>query len=206
MTRSTTPVLSRVTVYCGSASGNNPSYTRLAEETGIALAHAGIELVYGGGGIGLMGAVARSAKSHGGRVTGIITEQFLKLEQGWTGCDELIVVPSMAERKHILIERADAFLVLPGGLGTYEEFFETLVGRVIGRHPAPIGLLDQDGYFEPLEQLLDHAVASGFARKAARACVVRGSTAHELLERFRTMESLAHSANDFLPMHGHSGS
>ncbi len=152
-----------------------------------------------------MGELARAAKGSGGRVTGIITEQFLKLEQGWNGCDELVVVPTMAERKHELITRADVFLVLPGGFGTYEEFFETLVGRVIGRHPAPIGLVDHNGFFQPLDTLLNHAVASGFARAAARECVVRGTCPREVLRHCEGMLGSAHDVQAFLPMHGRGG-
>ncbi len=197
--------IARVTVYCGSAPGDDPAFVRLARETGEAIAKDGLELVYGGGGIGLMGELARSAKASGGRVTGIITEQFLKLEQGWTGCDELVVVPTMAQRKNELIARADAFLVLPGGFGTYEEFFETLVGRVIGRHPAPIGLVDHGGFFQPLETLLDHAVSSGFARAAARHCVVRGTCPREVLRRCEGMLVASHEIQALLPMHGRGG-
>ncbi|MDA0803718.1 MAG: TIGR00730 family Rossman fold protein [Planctomycetota bacterium] len=194
--------IKRVTVYCGSATGTDPAFLELARLTGEAIAGDGLELVYGGGGIGLMGELARAAKGAGGRVTGIITEQFLKLEQGWTGCDELVVLQTMAQRKHELIKRADAFLVLPGGLGTYEEFFETLVGRVIGRHPAPIGLIDTGSFFEPLEALLDHAVSHGFARAAARACVVRGTCPRSVLRQCESMLGMDHDVTALLPMHG----
>lgn len=194
-----------MTVYCGSAAGDDPAYLDLARATGEAIAGFGMELVYGGGGIGLMGELARSAKGRGGRVVGIITQQFLELEQGWTGCDELVVVPTMAERKHELITRADAFLVLPGGFGTYEEFFETLVGRVIGRHPAPLGLVDHDGYFEPLESLIDHAVSHGFARAAARRCVVRGTCPRSVLAACAERLGESHDVRAMLPMHGSGG-
>ncbi len=194
--------ITAITVYCGSALGRNPGYESCAREVGRELARRGLTLVYGGGGIGLMGTVARSAKDAGGTVVGIITEQFLKLEQGWQGCDELIVVPGMRERKALLESRAQAFLVLPGGFGTYEEFFETFVGLIIGRHPAPIGLLDVDGYFDPLCQLLDHAVEEGFARPAARSLVLRDTDASRLVDRMMRLEEHLPDPVDMLPMYG----
>jgi len=194
--------ITAITVYCGSALGRDPAFEARARNVGKELARRGLTLVYGGGGIGLMGTVARSAKDAGGTVVGIITEQFLKLEQGWQGCDELIAVPGMRERKALLESRAQAFLVLPGGFGTYEEFFETFVGLIIGRHPAPIGLLDVDGYFDPLCQLLDHAVEEGFARPAARSLVLRDTDASRLIDRMMRLEEHLPDPVDMLPMHG----
>ncbi|MFM1882418.1 MAG: hypothetical protein RJA05_827, partial [Planctomycetota bacterium] len=194
--------ITAITVYCGSALGRDPGYAACAEAVGRELARRGITLVYGGGGIGLMGTVSKACKQAGGRVEGIITEQFLKLEQGWQGCDELVVVPGMRERKALLESRAQAFLVLPGGFGTYEEFFETFVGLIIGRHPAPIGLLDVDGYFDPLCELLDHAVEEGFARPAARSLVLRDTDAVRLIDRMQRLEENLPDPVTMLPMHG----
>lgn len=116
-----------------------------------------------------MGVIARSAKAHGGRVEGIITSKFLRLEQGWDGCDELVVVETMRERKRQLAERADAFVVLPGGLGTFEEFFEILVGRQIGDHHKPIGIVNDRGYYDPMLAMIDHSIEHRFVKPATRA-------------------------------------
>ncbi len=196
------PTLDAITVYCGSALGRDPRYAECARAVGRELARRNITLVYGGGGIGLMGEAAQACKAAGGTVVGVITEQFLTLEQGWQGCDELIVVPGMRERKAILESRANAFLVLPGGFGTYEEFFETFVGLIIGRHPAPIGLLDVGGYFDPLCTLLDHAVEEGFGRPAARKLVLRDDDAPRLIDRMIALESNLPDPFEMLPMHG----
>ena len=131
------PVLRSLTLYCSSSTSLDPHFAVAAREAGRLAAERGMTLVYGGGGIGLMGEAARAAKAAGGRVEGVITQKLLDYEQGWDGCDEMIVVDTMRERKRILMERGDAFLVLPGGLGTFEEFFETLVARQLGDHDKP---------------------------------------------------------------------
>lgn len=196
-----------VTVYCGSAPGCDPLFMDCARRLGAAMAERGTALVYGGGGIGLMGAVARSAKGAGGTVTGIITEQFMRLEQGWDGCDEMIIVPGMRERKAQLEERGDAFAVLPGGLGTYEEFFETLVGRVIGRHGKPIGVLNIAGYYSPLVELVEHGITSHFVRDAVRELMVVRETPEDLLDALLDAGAhpVAHDPKRMLPMHGYGG-
>ncbi len=158
--------LRSVTLYCSSSRSLDAHFAVAARAAGELLASRGITLVYGGGGIGLMGEAARACKAAGGRVEGIITRKFLDLEQGWDGCDELIVVETMRERKKLLIERGDAFLVLPGGMGTFEEFFETLVGRQIGDHAKPIAVLDDHGYYLPLQSLIAHSIRERFAREA----------------------------------------
>jgi uncharacterized protein (TIGR00730 family) len=129
-----------------------------------------------------MGEAARACKAAGGRVEGIITRKFLDLEQGWLGCDELVVVDTMRERKRILIERADGFLVLPGGMGTFEEFFETLVGRQIGDHAKPIAVLDDHGYYLPLHSLIEHAIREKFAREALREVLRFGTDLEGLVD------------------------
>ncbi len=169
-----------------------------------------MNLVYGGGGIGLMGEVARTAQCSGAHVTGIITEQFLALEQGWDGCDELVVVDSMRERKRQLEERGDGFAILAGGLGPWEEFFETLVGRVIGRHAKPIGLLNTNGFADPLWQLVNHGVDHGFVRSAARDLLWMEHDPHLLAQRLHTAMASPckdqHDASALLPMHGRGNS
>lgn len=198
-----------LTVYCASARGLDSRHLDAARDFGRLLAEHSFDLVYGGGGIGLMGELARSAKNSGARVTGIITEQFVTLEQGWDGCDELIVVDSMRERKKQMEERADAFAILPGGLGTCEEFFETLVGRVIGRHAKPLGILNVNRFFDPLLALLSHGVESGFVRSAARDLVISAVDAGALLDALRAEITPnggpSHDPRAMLPMHGPHG-
>lgn len=174
--------LRSVTVYCSSSRSLDPHFAVAAREAGVLLARRGITLVYGGGGLGLMGEAARACKEAGGRVEGIITRKFLDLEQGWLGCDELVVVDTMRERKKLLVERADAFLVLPGGMGTFEEFFETLVGRQIGDHAKPIAVLDDHGYYRPLKALIDHAIHEKFAREAVHEVLHFGTDLEKLVD------------------------
>lgn len=195
-----------ITVYCASASGLNPDFIAAARCFGEAIGQSGMDLVYGGGSIGLMGELARSAQLSGARVTGIITEQFVQLEQGWAGCDEMIIVDSMRERKRQLEERGAGFAILAGGLGTWEEFFETLVGRVIGRHAKPIGLLNTNGFADPLWQLVTHGVDHGFVRSAARDLMWLESDPYQLATRLHvaitTGTAVDHDPKALLPMHG----
>ena len=157
-----------VTVYCSSSGALEPHFTQGARDLGHALADRGIALVYGGGSIGLMGECARAAKERGGRVIGIITTKLMDLEQGWSGCDEFVVVDTMQQRRRILMDRADGYVVLPGGLGTYEEFFEVLVARQLGDHHKPIAIVNHDGYYDPLVAMIEHGIEHRFVRPAVR--------------------------------------
>ncbi|MBM4112138.1 MAG: TIGR00730 family Rossman fold protein [Phycisphaerae bacterium] len=161
--------LRSITVYCSSSPHLEGHFAETAGRLARAIAARGATLVYGGGGIGLMGVIARSAKAAGARVEGIITEKFLALEQGWDGCDEMVVVSTMRERKRQLAERADAFVILPGGLGTFEEFFEILVARQIGDHHRPIGIVNDRGYYDPMLALIDHSIEHRFVKARMRA-------------------------------------
>ena len=194
--------LRSVTLYCSSSRSLDPHFSVAARAAGELLARRGVTLVYGGGGLGLMGEAARACKAAGGRVEGIITRKFLDLEQGWLGCDELVVVDTMRERKRILIERADGFLVLPGGMGTFEEFFETLVGRQIGDHSKPIAVLDDHGYYLPLHSLIEHAIREKFAREALREVLRFGTDLEELVDWLgEQVQSPVHADPErFLPM------
>ncbi len=151
-------------VFCGSQRGARPEYENAARRVGLALAAHGLGLVYGGGRIGLMGALADATLAAGGRVVGVIPEPLTLKELAHEGCTELIVVPGMHERKALMAQRATAFLAMPGGVGTFEEFFEILTWAVLGLHGKPIGLLNVSGYFDPLLGLLDHAVVERFVR------------------------------------------
>lgn len=161
--------LRSITVYCSSSPHLEAHFAETAERLAKAIAARGATLVYGGGGIGLMGVIARAAKAAGGRVEGIITTRFMALEQGWDGCDEMVVVETMRERKRQLAERADAFVILPGGLGTLEEFFEILVARQIGEHRKPIGIVNDRGFYDPLLSLIDHSIEHRFVKPRMRA-------------------------------------
>jgi uncharacterized protein (TIGR00730 family) len=154
--------VTRLCVYCGSAVGRDGRYRAAATELGEALAKAGIELVFGGGRIGLMGVLADSVLTAGGRVVGIIPERLRDAELAHPGATELVIAGSMHDRKRLMAERADAFAVLPGGIGTLDETFEILTWRQLGLHDKPIFLVDVAGYWQPLRNLLDHLAAHGF--------------------------------------------
>jgi len=150
-------------VYCGSSDGVDPRYRDAARDLGVALAAAGIALVYGGGRRGLMGAVADAVLGGGGQVVGVIPAVLRDAEHAHQGASELVVVDTMHERKRLMAERADAFAVLPGGIGTLDEAFEIISWRQLRLHDKPIFLVDIGGYWEPLRILLDHIVGAGFA-------------------------------------------
>ncbi|HZW33479.1 MAG TPA: TIGR00730 family Rossman fold protein [Isosphaeraceae bacterium] len=151
-------------IYCGSAAGTNPEYAAAARRLGRALARLGLGLVYGGGRVGLMGIVADAVLGSGGQAIGVIPEALANEEVAHNGLTELHVVADMHQRKALMARRADAFLTLPGGIGTFEEFFETLSWAALGLHRKPIGILNVAGYFDPLLSLLDHAVTERFLR------------------------------------------
>jgi uncharacterized protein (TIGR00730 family) len=153
-----------ICVYCGSNIGTNPAYAAAARELGRAVAAEGIGLVYGGGGLGLMGELARAAIAHGGRVTGIIPAFLSEKERMLREADELVVVEDMHQRKKLMFDRADAFVALPGGIGTLEELVEQLTWAQLGRHTKPIVLVNIDGFWGPLLQLLHHMHEAAFIR------------------------------------------
>lgn len=154
-----------VCVYCGSGPGTRPIFAQAADAVGRELARAGFELVYGGGDVGLMGMVARAALDQGGRVTGIIPDFLRRRETMITDAHELVVVPDMHTRKQLMFERADAFVALPGGIGTLEELVEQMTWSQLGRHAKPIVLLDVDGFWQPLLGLFEHMRTCGFIRE-----------------------------------------
>lgn len=153
-----------VCVFCGSGPGRNPSYVAGAEVFGTALAKAGIGLVYGGGGLGLMGTVARATLAGGGYVTGIIPEFLSSKERMLQGVDEMIVTDNMHERKQLMFEHSDAFVALPGGIGTLEELVEQMTWAQLGQHDKPIVLANIGGFWNPLRGLLEHMGQESFIR------------------------------------------
>ena len=175
------PEISRVAVYCGSSSGTDPAYLRDAVTVGTLLVERGIELVYGGGKVGLMGAVADAVLHAGGTVHGVITKELLQAEVGHMGITTLEVVDSMHTRKARMGELADAFLALPGGIGTFEELFEVWTWRQLGYHDKPLGLLNADGYYGPLLAFLRSSVAHGFINEWQLGLLQVGSDPAALL-------------------------
>jgi uncharacterized protein (TIGR00730 family) len=160
--------IKRLCVYCGSSGAVEASYREAASELGARLGAAGIELVYGGGRVGLMGLLADAALTTNGKVTGIIPRRLLDAEVAHLGVTELVVVDSMHDRKRLMAEKADAFAILPGGIGTLDELFEMLSWKQLELHDKPILLVDIGGYWAPLRALLDHIVVNGFARPQTR--------------------------------------
>ncbi len=153
-----------VCVYCGSGPGSHPAFVSAATDFGKALADAGIRLVYGGGSIGLMGAVAASALDHGGTVTGIIPDFLVRREHAMTRAQEMIVTKDMHERKRLMFERSDAFVALPGGIGTLEELVEQLTWAQLGRHAKPILIANVEDFWQPFLALLTHMGDTAFIR------------------------------------------
>jgi uncharacterized protein (TIGR00730 family) len=161
-------VIKRLCVYCGSSTGVDANYREAAARLGTLLAGSGVELVYGGGRVGLMGVLADAALAAGGRVTGIVPSHLHEREAAHRGVQTLIVVASMHERKQRMFELADAFAVLPGGLGTLDETIEMLTWRQLGLHGKPVIIADVAGYWAPLIGLFEHAIARGFAAASSR--------------------------------------
>ncbi len=173
----------RVCVFCGSAAGARPAYRRAAARLGEALARRGLGLVYGGGSIGLMGMVADAALAAGGEVVGVIPRRLARKEIAHAGLTRLRVVPSMHARKAMMADLADAFVALPGGLGTLEELTEVLTWAQLGLHAKPCALLDVAGYWRPLIRLLDHAAEERFLRPEHRRLLVVERSPERLLDR-----------------------
>ena len=161
----------RICVFAGSNAGIRGEYRQAAADLGHVLAARQISLVYGGAHVGLMGAVADAVLASGGRVTGVIPESLVAKEVAHSGLTELRIVPSMHERKALMSDLSDAFIALPGGWGTWEEFFETLTWAQLGLHRKPCGLLNVLGYFDPLLSFVDHSISEGFVRREYRSMI-----------------------------------
>jgi hypothetical protein len=174
-----------VCVYCGSGPGTNPRFIEAAIAFGKVLAGNGIRLVYGGGSMGLMGAVATSVLDHGGIVTGIIPDFLTSRENALKRVQEMVVTPDMHERKRLMFERSDAFVALPGGVGTLEELVEQLTWQQLGRHSKPILLANIDGFWEPLLALLAHMRATEFIRPSLAVDVLKAERVEDILPRLR---------------------
>jgi uncharacterized protein (TIGR00730 family) len=176
-------MLKRICVFCGSSSGVHSSYAEAAQAVGRLLCRRGVELVYGGGNVGLMGVLADACLAEGGRVIGVIPQALVDKEVAHLGLTELRVVSSMHERKAIMAELSDAFAALPGGYGTWEELFEMLTWTQLGIQRKPCGLLNVNGYYDPLLKLADQAVSEGFLREANRELLLSDDEPERLLDR-----------------------
>jgi uncharacterized protein (TIGR00730 family) len=174
----------RLCVFCGSSTGNDPRHADAARATGRALAARGIGIVYGGGSVGLMGALADAALAAGGEVVGVIPRALQLRELAHARLSELHVVRSMHERKALMARLADGFVALPGGMGTLEELAEVLTWAQLGLHARPCGLLDVAGYWQPLVTFFDRAVAEGFLRPEHRRLMIVAGDVDTLLDRF----------------------
>jgi uncharacterized protein (TIGR00730 family) len=180
-----------VCVYCGSGPGTNPRFVEAAIALGKILAENGIRLVYGGGSIGLMGAVATSVLQHGGSVTGIIPDFLTARENALKNVQEMIVTPDMHERKRLMFERSDAFVALPGGVGTLEELVEQMTWQQLGRHTKPVLLANIDGFWEPLLTLLAHMRATEFIRPTLQVDILKAERVEDILPRLRSAAARA---------------
>ena len=175
--------LRRICVCCGSNSGTDPAYRDSAIHLGLLLAKRRIELVYGGGNVGLMGVLADAVLQANGRVIGVIPESLMAKEVGHLGLTELRIVKSMHERKALMADLSDGFIAMPGGFGTFEEFCEVVTWSQLAIHAKPCGLLNVEGYYDPLLALFDHAVHEGFLRAENRRLVLEDRDSEQLLEK-----------------------
>lgn len=172
----------RVCVFCGSNEGGRPAYADSARALGRLLVERGLGLVYGGGNVGLMGVVADAVLAAGGEVVGVIPHALMAREIGHPGVTTMHVVDSMHERKALMAEHADAFIALPGGVGTFEELFEAITWTQLGLHAKPCGILNVEGFYDDLLRFLDRAWAEGFIKPDTRAIVKAGADPAALLD------------------------
>jgi uncharacterized protein (TIGR00730 family) len=182
----TPQVLQSICVFCGSSTGANPAYRRAAESLGRAIATSGRRLVYGGGNVGLMGVLADAALEQGGQVIGVIPRHLVDLEVAHQSLTEQRIVDSMHQRKQLMAELAEGFVILPGGLGTLEEFFEVWTWGQLGLHRKPYGILNVASYFDSLLAFLDHSVSERFVRPDHRRLLLMAEDPVELLHRLDT--------------------
>jgi uncharacterized protein (TIGR00730 family) len=178
----------RVCVFCGSSPGRDPRYADAAARLARALAARDVGIVFGGGSVGLMGVLADHALAAGGALVGVIPHGLAARELAHPGVADMRVVPTMHARKALMAELADAFVALPGGIGTFEELFEIVTWGQLGIHRKPVGVLNVAGYYDPLVSLLDHAVAEGFVSTANRRLVVVDEDGERLLDRLAAHE------------------
>jgi len=183
-----------VCVYCGSGPGTNPRFMEAATALGKVFAENDVRLVYGGGSLGMMGAVASSVLDHGGKVTGIIPDFLTTRENALTRVQELIVTPDMHERKRLMFEHSDAFVAMPGGVGTLEELVEQLTWKQLGRHAKPVLLANIDGFWEPLLALFAHMRSTEFIRPSLSFDILKAERVEDILPQLRAAAAIASEA------------
>ena len=186
-----------IAVYCGSRHGTKPAYTAAAQELGSLIGARGGQLVYGGGKVGLMGEVADATLAAGGRVVGVIPDSLMRREVGHSGLHELHVVDTMHQRKQMMAERADVFIALPGGIGTLEELYEVWTWRQLGYHDQPIGILNVEGYYDPLLAFMARSVDDGVVGREQMAMVEVDSRPGDLLDRLLARLPRSEGDEDF---------
>lgn len=187
-------------VYCGSSTGNNPAFTEATIELGTIMAAQGIELIYGGGAVGLMGLIADTVMDAGGTVTGIIPTGLFPREVAHAGITDLIEVATMHERKKMMFDRSDAFIALPGGFGTLEELTEVATWAQIGIHAKPIGVLNLDGYYDHFLAFLDRAITDGLLKESNRSFILDSDNPIDMLDALANVEIVAEAKwIDFTP-------
>jgi uncharacterized protein (TIGR00730 family) len=197
----TMSVLKSICVYCASGPGNNPAFVEGARSFGRILAENGIRLVYGGGSVGLMGALAESVLDHGGAVTGVIPDFLVNREHMLVRVQERIVTRDMHERKRVMFERADAFVALPGGIGTLEELVEQLTWAQLGRHKKPILILNIDRFWDPLCALIDHMKNLDFIRANLSVDLLVADDVGEVLPKlFAAVRAVSEAEKEMLPL------
>jgi uncharacterized protein (TIGR00730 family) len=184
-------IIRTVCVYCGSGPGTNPRFMEAAKALGKVFAENDVRLVYGGGSLGMMGAVASSVLDHGGRVTGIIPDFLTTRENALTRVQEMIVTPDMHERKRLMFEHSDAFVAMPGGVGTLEELVEQLTWKQLGRHAKPVLLANIDGFWEPLLALFTHMRSTEFIRPSLSFEILKAERVEDILPQLRAAASVA---------------
>ncbi len=175
-----------ICVFCGSSPGSRSEYLEAARDLGAALVQQGINLVYGGGNVGIMGAIAESVFNSGGKVTGVIPRHLAEKEVAYTELSDLRIVDSMHQRKALMEQLSDGFIAMPGGLGTIEEFFEVWTWTQLNMHQKPCGLLNICGYFDQLLNFLDHTVEEQFVQADHRHMIIVEENSHKLIDHFRS--------------------
>ena len=180
--------MKRLCVFCGSSNGVNPAFAEAATGLGTLLATRGIGLVYGGGNVGLMGVIADAALAAGGEVIGVIPRSLADREIAHPGCTELRIVDSMHPRKAMMADLSDAFVAMPGGVGTFEELFEAITWTQLGLHRKACGLLNVAGFYTPLATFIDQAVSDGFIKPVHRAAIVVDDNPVRLLDKLSTID------------------
>ena len=190
-----------ICVYCASGPGNNPAFMEAATQLGRILAHNGIRLVYGGGSVGLMGALAEAVLDHGGTVTGVIPDFLVNREHMLVRVQERIITPDMHERKRVMFERADAFVALPGGVGTLEELVEQLTWAQLGRHKKPILILNSAGFWDPLCTLIEQMEELDFIRAGMTVNLLVAERVEEILPKlFEAARAVSEAEKEMTPV------